>query len=243
MKNIPIIIQNKDRLDPLKAAVKSLHDRGYYNIIIIDNRSTYPPLLEWYRESGLDVFYNDIPDTKYDTGTFAVLSGKASYAPHISHPKFSELVKDYYVLTDSDVVLVDEVPDNFIEDMIDIHKKYNNSKHKVGLGLKIDDLPMELPLAKRAYEIESQYWLDKIEDPIYDIYYAPIDTTFAVYSPNSVPGLGHDCFRLGGNYMARHIPWYYDVDNLPADEIYYLKHLEAGKGPAYSWQMKSSIDI
>lgn len=243
MKNIPIVIQNKDRLYPLKKVIEGLHRRKYFNIIVIDNQSTYPPLLEWYPNSGVDVFYNNVPETKYDTGTFAVLSGKASYAPYINHPKFSEIVKDYYVLTDSDVVLVDSVPENFIEDIINLHKKYNNTKHKIGLGLKIDDLPLHLPLAQRAYNTESQYWENKIEDTEFEIYAAPIDTTFAVYIPESVPGWGNNCFRLGGKYVAQHIPWYYDTNNLPDDEKYYLKNLQSGKGPAYSWNMKQSASL
>ena len=242
MKNIPIVIQNKDRLNSLKLVVEELHKRNYFNIIIIDNQSSYPPLLEWYNKSGLDIFYNNIPETKYDSGTFAVLSGKTDYAPEINHPKFSELVKDYYVLTDSDIIPIDELPENFIEDIINLHKKYNNQKHKIGLGLKIDDLPVHLELSYKAYIAESKYWVSKIEDDQFEIYSAPIDTTFAVYAPNTVPGWGNNCFRLGGKYMAKHTPWYYDPNNLPEDEKYYLEHLQP-KMSDYSWVMKNSINI
>jgi hypothetical protein len=241
MKNIPIVILNKDRLVPTKMLVESLHKKGYYNITIIDNQSTYPLLLEWYANSKLDVFYNNVAETKFDNGTFAVLAGKASYAPGVKHPKFSKIVEDYYIFTDSDVIPIDEIPDDFVEKIIQIHKKYNNSKHKIGLGLKLDDLPKHQILAQDALQKEAPYWDGKIEEDGFELYPHPVDTTFAIYTPQSVPGWGANCFRMGGNYMARHIPWYYDINNMPEDEIYYLKNLQENKGPYYSWKIKQMI--
>ena len=63
MKDIPIVILNRDRLIPLIEQIESLKSRGYHNIIIIDNQSTYPPLLEWYRTSGIDIFHNNLTET------------------------------------------------------------------------------------------------------------------------------------------------------------------------------------
>ena len=60
MKNIPIVILNRDRLYPLQEQVNVLQKKGYTNITIIDNQSTYQPLLDWYEISGVDVFVNDI---------------------------------------------------------------------------------------------------------------------------------------------------------------------------------------
>lgn len=42
-KNIPIIINNFNRLTCLQRLIASLEVRGYHNIYIIDNNSTYPP--------------------------------------------------------------------------------------------------------------------------------------------------------------------------------------------------------
>jgi len=46
---------------------------------------------------------------------------------------------------------------------------------------------------------------------------------------------------MGGRYVARHVPWYYDIKNLPEDELYYLKNLKPNRGPTYSMQVKKSI--
>jgi hypothetical protein len=85
--------------------------------------------LEWYRESNIEVFYNNIPETLYDTGTFYRL------AFEIKHKRFIDIVKNYYVFTDSDVIPEDEVPYDFIEHMIEVCSEF--SIHKVGLSLRI----------------------------------------------------------------------------------------------------------
>jgi hypothetical protein len=233
MKNIQIVILNKDRLEPLKLLVDSLRQRNYNNILVIDNESTYEPLLEWYNASSVEVFYNDIPETLFDTGTFGRLSGE------LQHPRFVDVIKNHYIFTDSDVVLETYVPDNFVDSMISIQEKYNT--HKVGLGLKISDLP-ENTHTQQIKQIESQYWNNKINDSEYELYAAPIDTTFAVYGPNCVPFWAHG-IRMGGSYVVKHMPWYYDYNNLPADEKYYLERLKAGRGPTYSMRIKNSIGI
>ena len=60
MKDIPIVILNRDRFYPLKDLINSLHQRNYTNITVIDNGSTFKPLLEWYQSSGIDVFFNNL---------------------------------------------------------------------------------------------------------------------------------------------------------------------------------------
>lgn len=233
MKNIPIVILNRDRLEPLKLLIKSLQVRNYNNIIIIDNQTTFEPTLNWYKESNINVFYNNIHETLYDNGTFYRL------AFEIKYQKFVDIVKDYYIFTDSDVIPFEEIPENFIDDMVRICSKYN--LHKVGLGLKIDDLPINDVIAQKAYEIEKPYWDSRVDDQEFELYHAPIDTTFAVYSPNSPALWGDNCYRMGGKYIAKHAPWYYDINNLPEDELHYIKNLPYGRGPYYSWEIKNMI--
>ena len=56
------------------------------------------------------------------------------------------------------------------------------------------------------------------------MYLAPIDTTFALYRPNIKGGaFFHDfMIRTGGQYQAKHLPWYNDDDNLTEEERYYV---------------------
>jgi hypothetical protein len=234
MKTIPIVILNKDRLEPLRMLVESLRARSYNNIIIIDNQTTYQPTLDWYKQSNVNVFYNDIDATLYDTGTFYRL------AFELNHPIFSEIVKDYYVFTDSDVVPADDIPDDFIDSMISVCSEFGVTK--VGLGLKIDDLP-DSDFCKHVISNESPFWVNQIPHDKYTLYHAAVDTTFAVYQPNSVPLLNHNCIRIADKFVAKHMPWYYDPSNMPADEYYYLTNLHENRGPAYSPLVKNMIQL
>lgn len=236
MKHIPIVILNKDRLDPLILLVNSLRIRGYTNILIIDNKSTYQPLLDWYAgeeaTGTIQVFHNTIHATLFDTGTFYRLAFELNVQP------FCDIVKDYYVFTDSDVIPHESIPDNFIEQMVALCKQY--PIHKIGLGLKIDDLPISA-YTDHVINIESQYWADKVSNNEYELYKATIDTTFAIYSPNSKPIWSSNSIRMGGKFVASHMPWYYDMNNLPDDEKYYLQNLERNKGPVYSQNIKDTL--
>ena len=69
----------------------------------------------------------------------------------------------------------------------------------------------------------------------------PVDTTFALYGPNKPALWGGNSIRMCGKYVIRHIPWYYDINNLPDDELYYVTNLSDGKGPAYSWRVKTEL--
>jgi hypothetical protein len=237
MLNIPIVILNKDRLTPLKILVKNLQDRGHYNILIIDNQSTYQPLLDWYDTSNVEVFYNDIPETNFDSDTFRNL------VDVVKHPKFIDLVKDYYVYTDSDIIIPDEVPTDFINQFVTLINKYEVTK--VGMAIKIDYLNEELfPNwhlcdGRPAHHIisgitsETEWWYDKykVADVDYELYKTPIDTTFAVYAPNTSPCWTDNAIRVADKFSCIHYPWYYGsvLMDIPEDELHYLNNTSQEK--------------
>ena len=49
-KDVPIFINARDRLGVMKKLIDWLLAAGYRNLIILDNNSTYPPLLEYYNK-------------------------------------------------------------------------------------------------------------------------------------------------------------------------------------------------
>jgi len=221
MKDIPIVILNKDRLGPTKMLVESLQKRNYTNIIVIDNKSSYEPLLEWYKKCGAEIYYNKTSRTC--TGSFYYL------AFEFGIEKFIKIIMERdYVYTDADTVPIDETPDDFLEDMVEIVNKYQ--KHKVGMGLKIDDLPDHFYKKNEVIKHESVMWGQRgeIKGEKMPIYIAATDTTFAVYRKGGKPLLGHHDtgLRTGDPYVCRHVPWYYDYNNLPDDEKYYILHLD-----------------
>ena len=63
---------------------------------------------------------------------------------------------------------------------------------------------------------ESKFWVDKNEHG----WIADIDTTFALYPPNSP--FTYKAIRLDKPYCIKHIPWY--LDQIPEEWKYYLEH-------------------
>ena len=204
-KEIPIIINNYNRLSFLLDLINCLEIRGYKNIHIIDNKSTYPPLIEYYERCPYTVYR-----LKENLG-FLAFRKSGIY----------KLFKNkYFVYTDSDVVLTKDCPDDIIEYF---YKELTENSYmaKVGCALKIDDLPDCYKLKSKVIEWESRFWLNPIGN---DRYIAAIDTTFALHKPNFMigPGYAGNRMRISGKYIAIHQPWYLDNDNLSEEETYYI---------------------
>jgi hypothetical protein len=228
MKQTKIVILNRDRFNPIKEQVEVLISKGYNNITIIDNQSTYQPLLDWYKQSDLDVFYNTV--TPNSNQAFKDLIS-------IGHTKFCDIIKDWYVFNDSDIIPLDTVPDTFIDDLIYYAKKYNRTK--VGMSIKIDDIDLSYPLNAWVHSYESTYWTNGIHDDSgIELYPHPIDTTFAVHAPNTLPVWSDNTLRVGIPYIVKHAPFYYDPNNLPEDEKHYLSHMNKQSS---NWSSKVEI--
>ncbi len=195
----PIVINSFNRVTYLRSLVDALRSRGYENIYVIDNASTYAPLHEYYRREGLKVFYLDT-----NVGYLALWRTRV----------WSEFSHNYYVYTDSDVVPVEECPQDFIAFMFALLKNIPPAG-KVGFGLKIDDLPEENPLSAHVIAHERRFWADPVDE---NVYIAPVDTTFALYRPRVSGGFWVPALRTGFPYVARHLPWYEDPEN-PSEEI------------------------
>jgi len=208
-KSIPIFINNYNRLSTLKQLTDALQKRGYLNIHILDNCSTYPPLLE---------YYNSCP---YEVHRLKKNYGSKSFWKSGLWTKY---MVSNFAYTDSDVVPVEDCPDDFLEHFYKLLKKYPKV-HKVGFSLKIDDLPDSFENKDKVVEWERRYYESKVEE---DVYIAPIDTTFALYRPFSKAGKRDGStliFRTGFPYQARHLPWYIDSKNLDTEEEYYINSL------------------
>lgn len=209
-KNIPIIINNYNRLEMLSTLINSLTSKGYHNLYIIDNKSTYPPLLEYYTK---------IPYPVY------MLNKNVGHLALWKTGIYNQFRDSYYVYTDSDLEILPECPDDFIEKFISLLQKYPKAL-KAGFSIRIDDLPDHYKLKEKVIEWESVFWKEEIEP---NIFKALIDTTFAVYKPYFIgEPIDPDCFciRTGFPYSVRHLPWYINSENLSEEELYYLDHIK-----------------
>lgn len=206
LKKIPIIINNYNQLDYLKRLIDALEKRGYSNIYIIDNASTYPPLLEYYMHC---------PYTVYK------LKDNLGYLALWKSGLFELFKRDYFVYTDPDVEPVEECPDDFMERFYNLMRKYKYSA-KVGFSLRISDLPDCFGNKQKVIEWESKFWKKEAEP---NVYKAPIDTTFALHRPFTFSTSREEekMLRVGEPYTLRHLPWYVDPDNMSENMKYYIE--------------------
>lgn len=200
---VPIIINNRNRFTFLKLMINQLQSFGYKHIYILDNDSSYPPLLEYYKTVNAKVIF-----LKQNVGY------KALWETEV----FDQFKNKYYVYSDPDILLQKDCPRDFVYQLYVLLKKYSG-KEKVGVALKIDDLPDYYANKQEAIKNESIYWNKPLEKDVYD---AMVDTTLALYKPLAF-GNAEECdaIRVGGKLAAQHLTWYLDSNNLSEEELYY----------------------
>lgn len=207
-KSIPIIIISFNQLFYLKKLIDFLKKNNYLNIVIIDNNSTYKPLLDYF-------------ETIESTVTLHRLNENLGHLVFWKNKMLFEMYsKGYYVVTDADIVPVSECPVDFV---LHFKKTLNKNFHltKVGFSLKIDDIPETNPNKQKVMDWEGQFWLNKNKE---GNYIASIDTTFALYKPNYVFNEFdfYNAFRTESPYQASHGGWYLDFENLTEEQAYYF---------------------
>ena len=216
-KSIPIIINNFNRLAYLRRMIASLQNRGYTNLIILDNASTYPPLLEWYE--------NECKAKVIKLG--ANFGHTALWASGM----IERFNNDYFVYTDPDLELLDECPDDFLWRMLQ-NLKARVKGQKVALSLKIDDIPDDYPYKEDVLRQEIPFY-STME---YGMYVADVDTTFALHEPYAEGGYvdGMATYRMPYPIQCRHLPWYEVSEKRLEEDAYYIAH----KRSDLSWWMK-----
>lgn len=207
---IPIVINNRNRLTMLKGLIDSLVERGYTNIHILDNQSTYEPLLDYYKECPYTIHY--LPDNM----------GQAALWVSGTIRQFKKL--PYIVYTDSDIELNPNTPKGFIEQLARLIPLYNVSK--AGLAIEYRDLP-DTPANRQSVKIEERYWGHRLLHPLLEVYKTYIDTTFAVIKTDITYSWKHPAVRVAGDYLCRHLPWYLDYNNLNEEEQFYLTQADS----------------
>jgi glycosyltransferase involved in cell wall biosynthesis len=213
----PIFIISFNRPTMLRALINRLMELRQERIIIVDNNSTYEPLLEYYQE---------IQDS------FEIIHVPMNHGCKIMTKlwKDKEFIKKYeldkinFIYTDCDIVPAEECPLDFVEKFNEILEKYRNIL-KVGFSIKIDDLPMTFKAGGKVVKWEAQFWGNKNFDHQLkvDLYSAPIDTTFSCQRANTRPGWTELSLRTGRPYTARHLPWYINENQLSEEDQHYLK--------------------
>ena len=205
--DFPVFINCRDRLDCLQKLVGWLLAAGHRKIYLIDNASTYPPLLAYYQEI-----------TKDPRVTLIQLSQNFGHQALWRTGLLRQLdVRTPYVYTDPDVLPIEDCPKGLVPRLYQILRRYP-FVNKVGTGIQRNDLP---PFA-RAYA-KVPYYNVPIEE---GLYFAACDTTFALYPPVVQHYTISFALLTQGRLLVRHLPWYLDPHHLPEDEAYYIAHAD-----------------
>jgi hypothetical protein len=204
--DVAIFIVCRDRVKDLRNLVAWLEKAGHERICLLDNASTYEPLLAYLSESPHEVVY-----LGQNLGSTALWA--------------AEMVPDEpFVYSDPDVLPIEDCPLDAVDHLGELLDRYPNYP-KAGLGLYLDDVP-EIPSLPWERELVKR----ELEPGVFNSY---VDTTFALYGAGAHFGL--EALRTGFPYQARHMPWYLDRSEHDAETAYYLDHAIFGPLGTTSW--------
>lgn len=216
--SIPIFIISWNQYTYLKDLVEQLLKYPSLEIYIIDNQSTYEPLVKYLNEidSRVKVLRQD-----------ANHGHKVYEMEHIL--KFIDgLGVTKYIVTDPDLKLNPKMPPNFLDRLAKLSDKYK--KNKVGLAL---DITRNIDLARKLDDTEQtiadnerQYWSKPIPNTEgYELYDAPIDTTFALINTDYRKiGELDNSIRVAGDFTCVHRPWLKNFKDelIPGEYDFYI---------------------
>jgi hypothetical protein len=201
-KETPIYITNFNNLERgFRKLVNWLRDAGQENIIVIDNASSWEPLLNYYETCGLQII------------------NKTANLGHDAFWKLNIPQSSRFIVTDPDVVPDINCPKDLVRKMHEVADRY--SPAKVGPGLRIDNLPDHYHRKQLMLDSECNYWTKKTSEN--DCFHALIDTTFALYEPGWGIWAPAAHIRLDFPYVCEHLPWYEDSSKEDEERDFYKK--------------------
>jgi hypothetical protein len=169
-------------------------------IIIVDNRSTYPPLLEYLNETPHQVVR---------------MSENFGYKV-IWEQNLLQDVNSRYIISDADLIL-NHIPDDWFDLLNKGLDKYPDVA-KAGFSLDISNLPSDSPVVQH----ESQFWRYRLDSQFFS---ALIDTTFALYREN-IKAHTYSAIRSDKPYTAIHEPWHKTPTTLTEEDRYYFSSVK-----------------
>ena len=200
----PIFINLRDRVEPLAELIEWLEKSGTKNIFLIDNDSSYPPLIDYLQKTPYQVIElgrNGMHKAPWESFAIRFIAKNR-----------------HYIVSDPDIIPTKNSPRTTIKRMYDVLNAYSKID-KVGVALKIDDLPAHYSLRESVIQWESRFWEKSLQLES-DLYQADVDTTLALYRPSTWWFLSPSA-RLAGKYSMRHEPWYQSLDSPTEDMLYY----------------------
>lgn len=204
-KNIPVVVIAHNQATFIKNMVSQL-EKFTSDIIVVDNNSDFPPLLEYY-------------DNEFQ---YTLLKEKINHG-HVAYQHWyvQNLVGNYYLLTDPDLRFNKKLPEGFVDTLLEISNYFDAQRVGFALNIDADDLRTDIPFL----EGERLQWRERLIYPLkpdLELYQAGIDTTFCLMAKHHKKGN----IRVAGDFTCDHIPWHKDFkkDLLPGEYASYIKN-------------------
>jgi SAM-dependent methyltransferase len=205
-RDIPVLIINRNRYASLQRLIAWLLTAGTRRMIIMDNASSYEPLLEYYRSLPPNVVVSRFGQ---------------NFGPHaLWRHNVHKTITTPYIVTDADLVPAEFCPSDVIPAMLDVHCRYPDAA-KVGPSLRIDNLNERCSNREMVLCWESRFWHKPIARGLFG---GAIDTTFALYPPGAEFSRDGRSIRLGYPHLFEHVPWYVDDANPDPEERFFRDH-------------------
>lgn len=218
---IPLVINSYNQLYYVKNFIDTFRKNGFNNIYVIDNCSTYPPLLD---------YYNQLQEQRIATIFFY----ERNLGPHYFFVK-----KLYRLLFEGCPFLYSDpdlhytvIAENFLSRLFDISRHFG--VFKVGSALTLpDQSQIKKPehrftiegVTYSLLEWESRFWKETVDK---DVYQAEIDTTLHLFNTEFYDEKIHSLDLItglrvaGAGFEAVHLPWFL-WDPCPLEELEYYQ--------------------
>lgn len=211
--DVPIFIPTRDLVGSLRELVDWLEKAGHQEIYLIDNDSSYAPLLEYLEQS---------PHTVIHAGQN--IGNEAPWKAGV----LEKYAKDrHFVVSDPDIVPLPECPLDTLDYFrwtLDTYKECP----KVGFSVKLDDIPDHYPHKDEVLTLHPRHQTDAKR--VRSVYFnAALDGVLSLHRPNS-PKWPTAAWRTDFPRMAKHTAWYWDPGNMTDEEAYYKDHCDPTLG-------------
>lgn len=213
---IPVFITVRDQVSPFQMFDQVLELTDGLPVLV-DNASTHPPVVDALRE-----YREQYPHVSFGPNQGNLVAWNRDLVLPIDE-HMEKYGSPYFAVTDGDIDLTG-VPVDALVEMSRVLDQFPEIP-KVSLAITISDIPDFNPDRDRIIDHELKFWSHRAPVIDHEAYYAPSDTHFSMYRAAS-GWIGYDSIRLAGPFTARHIPWYWNPQELAEDVRWYLDHLD-----------------
>lgn len=207
--SIPILLNNFNRLESLKELISWLTSlNAPISVIILDNKSTFPPLLDYYasvKNSSIQVI-----KMGFNSGRFGLIH------------YFKKLKKyNKIVISDCDLVPYTDTPKDILGHLSALLDKYPEYNH-IGVSLEVRDIPDTYPLKPLVLAWEKKFWPPIAKEVNNEAYDAKVDTTFSMWRSNSILSPLAPALRTKAPYRLKHTDWYFNPQDIDQEYQHYI---------------------